>query len=139
MKKIFATLLLAFVATAAAATTAAAQARPGTINVEQSPAVAELLRKHIAYNTRNPKISGWRIRIYSDNSSGSRSRSEGIAAGFAARFPDIATYREYDNPYFKVSVGDFRNRDEAMRTLEQFRQTYPLAVIVPASINLPPL
>jgi len=111
----------------------------GTIHVEQQPLVAELLRKHVAYNTLHPKIDGYRIRIYRDNSNNARARSETIANSFNEYFRDISVYRDYDNPYFKVSVGDFRNKDEAMKFFIRVKVRYPNAYIVAEEINFPPL
>jgi hypothetical protein len=133
MKKIFTAALFICIAAAAQAQTL------GTIHVEQHPLVEELLRKHVAYNLRNPKISGYRIRIYRDNGSNARGRSESIAASFNDRFPEIPAYRGYDNPYFKVSVGAFRSKNEAMKFYTRIKSNYPHAYIVAESINLPPL
>jgi len=133
MKKIFTVALFICAAAAAQAQTL------GTIHVEQHPQVEELLRKHVAYNSRNPKIDGYRIRIYRDNSSNARGRSETIETSFNQRFPEIPTYRGYDNPYFKVSVGDFRSKDEAMKFFARIKRSYPNAYIVAEEINFPPL
>lgn len=133
MKKIF--TILFFAATAAAAHAQGV----GVIRVEQSPLISELLHKHIAHNLRQPKIDGYRIRIYRDNSSNARARSEATTTAFTEQFPEIPAYRGYDNPYFKVSVGDFRNKDEAMRFFLHIKRSYPNAYIVAEEINLPPL
>jgi len=133
MNRIFA--ILFFVAAASAAHAQGV----GTIRVEQSPLIDELLRKHVAYNVRHPKIDGYRIRIYRDNSGNARARSEAAITSFTELFPEIPAYRGYDNPYFKVSVGDFRNKDEAMRFFARIKRSYPNAYIVAEEINLPPL
>jgi len=111
----------------------------GVIRIERNPLVEELLRKHVDYNARHPQIDGFRIRIFRDNGSGARDRSSTVKANFANQFPSIPSYLGYDNPYFKVSVGDFRSKDEAMRFFMQIKRTYPNAYIVAESINLPPL
>ncbi len=133
MKKIFTIALFICVAIAAQA-----QAT-GTIRVEQQPLIEELLRKHIAYNSRHPQIDGYRIRIFRDNSGNARNRSETTANSFSDQFPEVPVYRSYDNPYFKVSVGDFRNKDEAMKVFTRIKRSYPNAYIVAEEINLPPL
>lgn len=133
MKKIF---------TAAIFTCAAAAAQAqmqGVVHIEESALIAELRRKHVAYNARNPRIDGYRIRIFRDNSNNARARSEAVVSSFNEQFRSIPAYRDYDNPYFKVSVGDFRNKDEAMKFFIQIKRRYPNAYIVAEEINLPPL
>ena len=53
-----------------------------------------------------------------------------MADAFRQKFHDIPVYRSYVNPYFKVTVGDFRSRSEAMQLLETIRRDFPAAFIV---------
>ncbi|MDR2937963.1 MAG: SPOR domain-containing protein [Prevotellaceae bacterium] len=134
MKKIF--LSAAFLLCATAAT----QAQVGVINIVQQPPVAELLRKHVAHNAAlKEKIDGFRIRIFSDNAGTARNFSQEMVEEFTEQHPEIPVYREYDNPYFKVSAGDFRSKDEALKFFVLIRRSYPRAYIVSEKINFPPL
>ncbi|MDR3188076.1 MAG: SPOR domain-containing protein [Prevotellaceae bacterium] len=117
---------------------AVAQA-PGVISVKASAAIEQLVQKHIAYNAQHLKIDGYRIRIYRDNSGNARQRSQEISDNFAGLFLDIPVYRNYDNPYFRVSVGDFRTKDDALRVYVHIKQLYPKAYIVQEAINFPAL
>ena len=49
----------------------------------------------------------------------------------------MAAYRSYVNPYFKVTVGDFRTRSEAMQLLMEIKSDFPAAFIVKENINYP--
>jgi hypothetical protein len=111
----------------------------GVISVKAPPEVERLVQKHIAYNVQHPKIDGYRIRIYRDNSSNARQRSQEISESFAELFLDIPVYRNYDNPYFRVSVGDFRTKDDALRVYVHLKRLYPKAYIVQEAINFPAL
>ncbi len=128
-----------FIALLALTVSTAAYSQAGSVRIEQPPLIAELLLKHITYNEANPGMNGYRIRIYRDNSGGARQRSEGVATAFTEAFPDVPAYRGYDNPYFKVSVGDFRSKDDAIKVFARIKRSYPNAYLVPERINLPPL
>jgi hypothetical protein len=128
-------IIVAFVAVADAA---AAQI-PGKVNVKSHPAIEQLVQKHISYNAQHPRIEGYRIRIYRDNSGSARQRSQDILERFAVQYPDIPAYMGYDNPYFKVSVGDFRTKDDALKFYIQIKRRYSTAYIVQEDINLPAL
>jgi hypothetical protein len=134
MKKV--AILIALAALPGGAAVAQAQ---GSIKVKVPPAVELLVQRHIAYNVQHPKIEGYRIRIYRDNSSNARQRSQDISESFAGLFPDAPVYRSYDNPYFKVSVGDFRTKDDALRLYMHIKRMYPKAYVVQEGINLPAL
>lgn len=76
------------------------------------------------------KSMGYRLRIYFDNTQEARSISQSIADTFAHYYPDIPVYRIYTAPYFKVTVGDFRTKSDAMRFLEAIRPKYPAVFLV---------
>ncbi|MDR1416684.1 MAG: SPOR domain-containing protein [Prevotellaceae bacterium] len=134
MKKF--TIIAIFVAMTGGAATAQAI---GSIKVKSQPAIEQLMQKHVSYNIQHPKIEGYRIRIYRDNSGNARQRSQDISERFSEQFSDIPAYRSYDNPYFKVSVGDFRTKDDALKFYINIKRQYPTAYIVLEDINFPAL
>ena len=95
--------------------------------------------KQIDIKNGKRRINGYRIRIYSGNSQDARRRCDEIAGGFAASHPDIPVYKSYSNPFFKVTVGDFRTRDEALLFAESISGRYPSAFLVREPINYPSL
>ncbi len=107
-----------------------------TVTVNQSKALSSALTSHIASNSSR-SISGYRIRVYFDNSQSSRGESESVYKRFCASYPGVPAYRTYTNPYFKVTVGDFRTRSEAMALLVQLRNSFPRALLVKEKINYP--
>jgi hypothetical protein len=84
-------------------------------------------------------MQGFRIRLYFDLGQHSRNASEEVMNEFMANYPGIAVYRSFDSPYYKVSVGDYRTRDEALKLLKTLQRKYPKAFIVPEWINFPQL
>ena len=78
---------------------------------------------------------GYRIRIYFDNSQNARTVSEQIVDTFKVHYPGVPVFRIYDNPYFKVTVGEFRTKSDAMRFLEAIRPEYPTVFLVKESFS----
>ena len=56
---------------------------------------------------------------------------------FKGMFPGVAAYRTYSNPFFRVTVGDFRTKSEAMQLLLQVKGAFPTAFIVKETIGYP--
>lgn len=106
------------------------------VEVNQSQSVSMAMQNHLLKN-RDRSIMGYRVRIFFDNSQNSRTASEHVLKSFRLRYPQHAVYRSYVNPYFKVTVGDFRNRTEAMKLLKEIKSEYPSAFIVKENINFP--
>ena len=111
----------------------------GNIHIQQDSAIHNLVLKHIAKNKKNPSIDGYRIRIYADLGTQARKDSEEIRAEFYEKFPEIPIYRDYDDSWWKVYVGDFRTKIEAIKTLKKIREEFPSAFVVPDKINFPDL
>lgn len=110
---------------------------PG-IKISQDVAVRTAMYEHIRENASR-EIQGYRIRIFFDNRQTARDDSERIAGEFSRLFPHLQAYRSYVNPYFKVTVGDFRTRSEAMAVLAEVKKVFPSAFLVKEKIFYPAL
>lgn len=81
------------------------------------------------------KTQVYRVRIYFDNSKDARTVSQQIVDTFSVYHPGVPVFRSYDNPYFKVTVGEFRAKSDAMRFLEAIRKEYPTVFLVRESFS----
>ncbi len=109
----------------------------GRIQFFQDDSLHNLVLKHIARNRRQDGIPGYRIRIFSDVGRGARKNSEKAKVQFYEKYPDIPVYRRYDSPYFKVYIGNFRTKMDAIKCLKKIRKDYPDAFVVPDRIEYP--
>ena len=99
-------------------------------------AVEESMRTHVIEN-KSRAIAGYRIRIFFDNSQTARVNSAKTLNLFTSSFLGIPAYRSYANPYFKVAVGDYRTKAEAMAALPKIKKSFPSAFVVKEKINYP--
>lgn len=107
---------------------------PG-ITVSQSTTVQQALDNYIRTNG-NKSITGYRIRVYYDNGPQARARSEMIERMLQQQL-GVAVYRTFESPNYKVSVGDFRTKDEALRIYNALKGAYPTAYMIKETINYP--
>ena len=110
----------------------------GDVMIFQDMRVNELVYNHIEQN-KQKGVPGYRIRIYANLGSGSRDQSQATKARFYELFPTIPVYREYVSPYFRVLVGDYRTKIDALKDFNQIKRYFPSAFIVPNEINYPEL
>ncbi|MGN1211787.1 MAG: SPOR domain-containing protein [Candidatus Cryptobacteroides sp.] len=108
----------------------------GDVLVVQSDSLAAAMADHAGDN-RSRTLTGYRVRIFFDNKQTARAESEATLKRFEEQWHDYPAYRSYVNPYFKVTVGDFRTRSEAMQLLQRLKPSFPAAFIVKETINYP--
>ena len=96
----------------------------------------ELVAKQKRQNLLNQTMHGYRIQIYFG---GVRQKASEVKMDFNSRFPDITAYISYQQPNFKVRIGDYRNRFEAQKFLKDLEGLYPTSFIVPDDVRLPPI
>ena len=106
------------------------------VEIYQSQETANALRKQVSTNSSRT-INGFRVRIFFDNKQTARQESEAVLKRFESLHRDIKAYRTYANPYFKVTVGDFRTKSEAMEVLSRIKTEFPSAFVVKENIEYP--
>ena len=102
---------------------------PDAVSVTQSGTIRNAVETRIRSN-RGKMFNGYRIRIFFDNSQSARSASEAALYRFKVLNPGISAYRSFSSPYFRVTVGDYRNKSEALAALGAIKQQFPSAFIV---------
>jgi hypothetical protein len=108
------------------------------VEVNQPASVATAMDSHIA-NNRAKAMTGYRVRIFFDNKQNARQMSEQVQRSFEASHPGIVAHRSFASPFFKVTVGDFRTKSEAMQLLQQISREYSSAFVVKENIDYPPV
>ena len=101
--------------------------------IKQDPQISSLLYKYKEYNRKREFAEGFRIQImYTDV----RDDVYKSKAAMYKEFPDLASYVEYEQPYYKLRLGDFKTRLEATYYLQQVITLYPGAFIVRDKIKI---
>jgi hypothetical protein len=111
----------------------------GQLTVIQDARVDTLMNRFIEVNTVNPRIEGWRVEIFFEAGNFSKKQAMEAKAAFVEKFPDIPAYLLFQQPYYKVRVGDFRTKMEAEKLLNVIERDYPNAFVVVDEINFPRL
>ena len=107
--------------------------------VRQDPRITDLLIRHNQINQKRNGTEGFRLEIFFSSESKARERAERVRNEFNLVFPDIASYMLFQTPNFKVRIGDFRNKSEALKIKAHIASKYPNAFIVKDNIRFPEL
>ena len=97
-----------------------------TVTISEKGDAKTIVEQHL--NTTTNGVNGYRIVIFMSNSQTARRDAVTAQENFA--------YLTYENPYFKVAVGNCTTQEEAMILLGRLRSTFPKAFIMRENIDI---
>jgi hypothetical protein len=118
-----------------------AQDSTASVVVNKDPRIDLLVNKQIEINevtTRNSRRAapGFRILVISSND---RNKVIDAKTKMYREFPELKAYMMYNSPFFRLKVGNFRERTDAEEYLSRIQRLYPTGVyIVPDTIEIRP-
>ncbi len=75
---------------------------------------------------RNTSRVGYRVQVFDDNNvRTAKHDAENRRRQMESRFPEFRTYMQFNSPYWRVKVGDFRTRSEAEAAMAAIRASFP--------------
>ena len=114
--------------------------RQGKVVLVQDPAIDTLLTRHIIANRKHGGFDGFRIQIYSSARRTAREEANESNSKFISEFPGVKSYLDFEKPnFFKVRVGNYRTKRDALNDYILIKKKFPNAYIVPDIIEFPDL
>lgn len=111
----------------------------GKVTLVQDPKIESWVGKHIDINQKAKGFPGYRVQVYFGSGTDAKNIANKIRTDLNKEYTDWSSYLSYEAPYFKVRIGDFRNRNEAYKAFKIIQSNYPGAFIVEDLITLPSL
>ena len=115
----------------------------GKIAIFQDSSVTKMLNRQILINEKYKGIpNGYRIQIFSVSGNDAREKALKFKDNFVeyhTAFKAKDVYELYQPPFFKLRVGDYRNKNEALIVYKKLVKYYPNCYIVKSKINFPVL
>nr|WP_299031225.1 SPOR domain-containing protein [uncultured Tenacibaculum sp.] len=87
--------------------------------------INSLIEKKRAYNKHNG--TGYRIQLYN----GQEGRARSLRNRFQVEYPGVYTKLTYSAPEWKIQVGNYKTRLHADRALNEIREKFSGAIVVP--------
>jgi hypothetical protein len=137
MKVLITAVLVLICGAAAAQDSTLAAAGGGNVKVIKDSRIDILIKKQIYINTlaiRNQP--GFRVQVITTNK---RNEAYDAKARVMQSYPEYRSYIDFQAPYFKVRIGDFKSREEATELRDKLSNMFTGGVfVVPAIINVSP-
>lgn len=105
------------------------------VEVNEQGSAASAVRAAAQANPME-KVRGYRVCIFVDNGQQARNGAFAAMARFREIFPDVPAYWVYDNPDFKVSVGNCFTLEEAIVLKGKIQGAFDRAFVVRQEIPL---
>jgi hypothetical protein len=110
--------------------------KDSTVIITRDSKFDEVVAKQKELNIMTPTMHGYRIQIYFGSI---RQKGEELKLDFMGKYSNVPAYFSYQQPNYKVRVGDFRTRFEAQKFMSELEGKYPTLFIVPDEVKLPSL
>lgn len=107
------------------------------IQVNRDPIVDKMLEWHIENNKIRNNIEGFRVEIFFSSNIDAKEKALKKKMEFLSVYPENTVHIKYISPNFRVRVGDFRTKNEALKLYKEIKDNYPVAFIVADEIDFP--
>ena len=104
----------------------------GTVNVNTSATITQMMDQFTSTNKEESKIKGWRVQIITTND---RRKMETARGKFSSLYPDIKVKWNHVAPYYRVKVGAYENKMQLMGFLLELKKDFPGVIPVMDNIN----
>jgi hypothetical protein len=106
----------------------------GKAEIDAPAMLRVLLARHLEINALTEELDGFRVQVYAGNSMES---ANSVRGEVIKSFNDYPVYQLWSAPHFRVRVGDYLSRSDAMRDLNRLKVKFPGAYIVPDKVKTP--
>jgi len=111
----------------------------GSLVVIQDNRLDSLLWLQEQLFKENQYLEGFRIQVFMESGNDAVNHAHELIGKLSEEYPQWKAYLSYGQPYYRVRIGDFRNRLEAEAALQQLSRNYKQAFITRDQIAFPEL
>jgi hypothetical protein len=97
----------------------------GKVEVVQDERITQLAEQYRKMSLNNPEVDGYRVQIFFESGSNSKNAALNVQNGFETAYPEVKSYLSYNEPYYRVRVGDFRTLIEAVGFQKKIAVDFP--------------
>lgn len=103
-----------------------ANGKMARVEVVEHGTAAEVVARQATVDPE-ARLRGYRVCIFFDNGQDARAGAMAAKQTFEEHFPDIKLYMVYENPYFRVTVGNCLTIEEAVILKGRLASLFPKA------------
>lgn len=108
--------------------------KAGIVTIHADPKLNEIIYSNKNDPEKEPEMAGFRLQVYNGTD---RNEANKVKTELLQLYPDQDVYLKYEQPRFKVRIGNFRNKIEAQKLYHDLKVAYEGVFIVPDKIDFP--
>jgi hypothetical protein len=105
----------------------------GGVRIHDYAGAQDLVEKHKYFNREHSQVPGWRIQVHSTPSMNEAKQEKSKLLRYSA---DLNATIVFEAPNYKLRVGNYRNRFDAYRDMQDLLIAYPDAFICKDLVNV---
>lgn len=102
----------------------------GVVTIHQEEGIDFLLQTQTEVNKRRGGVDGYRIQLYSGSGPKGKRQALDVKTKFLEEFPDGNISTTYNPPFWRVRVGSYRHKHEALSLLNELKDLFPNCYVV---------
>lgn len=102
----------------------------GVITIYDEEGIEELVDIQVEVNERIGGVEGYRIQLYSGSGPAGKRGALNVKGKFLNNFPGYDADLSFTSPFWRVRVGNYRHKHEALPLLTDLREKFPNCYIV---------
>ena len=106
------------------------QAGDGVVTIHQDAGIEQMMIDHRTENSHISVFEGYRIQLYSGSGVNSKREAMAVKIKFLGLFPDEKVDLFYNAPFWRVRVGNYRFKNEALPLLTKVKKHFPSSYMV---------
>ena len=111
----------------------------GNVTIIQDATIGQAIKDYTKAKKEEEGLFGYRIQVYFGTGHSAREKATDIRNKAITQFKNHKPHLIYQAPYFKLRIGDFRKKSDALKIMDDIKAIYPGAFIVKDYIDFPKL
>lgn len=108
----------------------------GTVAYKMDPGINRLIALHREMIGLESMMDGYRVQLFAGSNLGTANK---IKSDFTLEYDDEEAYLDWEQPTFRVRVGDFLTKNEAIVFCNELKSKFPGAFVVKDRVKKPEL
>ncbi|MBS2100305.1 SPOR domain-containing protein [Carboxylicivirga linearis] len=108
----------------------------GVVTIHQDQGIDFLMETMVKENERKGGVDGYQIQLFSGSGPQGKRNAMDVKTKVLEEFPDAKITTTYNPPFWRVRVGSYRNKHEALPLLKDLKEFFPNCYVVKGMVRM---
>ncbi len=108
----------------------------GVVTIHQEEGIDYLMKTMVDENVRQGGVDGYQIQLYSGSGPKGKRQAMEVKTKLLEEFPELNITTTYNPPFWRIRVGNYRHKHEALPLLNDLKTYFPNCYVVKGSVKM---